>query len=155
MPKRLSIQLMRQLAERRSGKCLSDIYVDANSKLNWQCAKGHRWRAIPSNIKRGHWCPLCAGHGKSIEDMKNAAADRGGRCLSEEYINARTHLLWQCKEGHQWRAIPVNITRKGSWCPVCAIKKRAQTRRKTRWVYTRSELAIDAPVTGHAHLHPG
>jgi len=55
----------------------------------------------------------------TISDMHALAAQRGGKCLSEEYINTDSPLLWQCAAGHQWRARPAKI-KKGQWCRVCA-----------------------------------
>lgn len=54
-----TIQQMRRLAKSRCGRCLSKVYVGSNTKLTWQCAKGHRWMAVPTSIQQGHWCPHC------------------------------------------------------------------------------------------------
>ena len=91
--KRLTIQEMQKLATTKGGKCLSDTYVNDRTKLLWQCKKGHQWKATPSNIKQGKWCPRCAGHGKTIKDMHKLAKWRGGRCLSNTYLGADTKLL--------------------------------------------------------------
>ncbi|WP_206665130.1 hypothetical protein, partial [Bacillus wiedmannii] len=44
----------------------------------------------------------------SIKDMQELALKRNGTCLSKEYINARTHLLWKChnQEHQPWKATP-------------------------------------------------
>lgn len=39
---------------------MSTKYINANSKLIWQCKKGHTWEAIPNSVKRGTWCLICA-----------------------------------------------------------------------------------------------
>ena len=59
---------------------------------------------------------------KSIADMQELARTKGGKCLSEEYINSKTKLIWQCKNGHEWGANPHNI-QSGKWCPVYARKR--------------------------------
>ena len=122
---------MQQIAYGRGGKCISTRYVNANSKLKWECGEGHRWEAKPGHIKSGHWCPKC-GFEKSaeaqkltIEDMQRIAKARGGICLSARYINIDTKLKWQCKYGHQWEAIPYSI-KKGHWCPQCGYKEGAE-----------------------------
>ena len=58
-----------------------------------------------------------------IEDMQHTAEARGGQCLSDEYINSKTHLLWRCRRGHEWEATP-NFVRQGGWCPTCAHRYR-------------------------------
>jgi len=115
----LTIEEMHQIAENLGGKCISEKYINIDTKLLWECEKGHQWWAIPWTVKKGHWCPICAGNIKlTIEDMRKIAIERGGKCLSQEYVNTHTKLLWQCENRHQWTAIPSNIKR-GRWCPVC------------------------------------
>jgi hypothetical protein len=118
--KKLTIHEMHHLAESRNGKCLSSTYINSQTNLLWECKEGHRWEATPNNIKRGEWCPLCAGNIRlRIEEFKKIAKEQGGRCLSENYVNNHTKLLWECSAGHRWEAIPNSIKR-GSWCQKCA-----------------------------------
>ena len=118
--KNSDIEEMQRIAESRGGKCLSDTYVSGSTKLLWECAKGHQWQSVPNNIKRGSWCLQCAGKSrKTINDMQKIAKQRGGRCLSDTYVNINTRLLWECSEGHQWKAMPHHVNR-GSWCPYCS-----------------------------------
>lgn len=55
-----SIEEMRRLAKKKNGKCLSKVYVNNRTKLKWQCQKKHIWKTTPKDVKRGHWCPICA-----------------------------------------------------------------------------------------------
>lgn len=59
-----------------------------------------------------------------LETLKEHALKMGGKCLSEKYINSTYKLLFVCKEGHKWRATPLEIMGKksgvGSWCPKCS-----------------------------------
>jgi len=115
---------MQEIAVKRGGRCLSVKYVDALTKLNWECSKGHRWEATYSNISRGKWCPTCGGSKKlTIEDIHKVAIEKGGKCLSDKYVNARTNLTWECSKGHRWEATPDNIKR-GGWCPTCGGTKK-------------------------------
>lgn len=116
---KLTLEEIYVLAKQKNGKCLSKIYENCRTKLKWQCEYGHTWRAIPSNIKNGSWCPVCAGVKKhTIEDMVNIAKNRNGLCLSKKYIQSKTPLKWQCKYSHIWKASPNNIIQ-GTWCPKC------------------------------------
>lgn len=123
---------MQVLARKRGGKCLSTMYVNIFTKLLWQCAEKHEWKAIPGNIKKGQWCPTCAGLAKkTIADMHALAKRRGGKCLSTVYVNNATKLLWQCGAKHVWETRPKNI-KQGQWCPTCAIiNRRKKTKRGT------------------------
>jgi hypothetical protein len=127
---RETLKELRRIAAGHGGKCLSDTYAGSQSDLLWQCAQGHKWEAPPDRIKQGAWCLYCAGKAKkTIEEMQDTAAARGGKCLSDGYVNGSTHLLWQCKEGHQWKARPNDIVNKGRWCPECAASIRGRSRR--------------------------
>lgn len=57
---RKTIEEMHEVAKSRQGKCLSDKYITTDTKLKWQCEKGHEWMATPHTVKRGSWCPICA-----------------------------------------------------------------------------------------------
>ena len=53
MGQKLTIRQMQELAKSREGKCLSKKYINARTKLRWQCKKGHKLMATPDSIKRG------------------------------------------------------------------------------------------------------
>jgi len=118
------LQQMQKIAEKRGGKCLSKEYISIESKLLWECEKGHQWEAVPTSVKKGTWCPICANEKKKlkIEEMNNLAKNHGGKCLSKKYFNNQTKLLWECEKGHQWEAIPTSI-KKGCWCDQCGKDK--------------------------------
>ena len=125
---RLTIHDMRATAEKKGGKCLSWKYSGGKVKLIWECAKRHHWRAVPSSVRAGCWCPVCAGIQRlTIEDIQKTARKRGGKCLSNKYVNGGTKLRWRCSKGHEWEAVPDSI-RQGTWCPRCAAKERVKKR---------------------------
>ena len=126
---KLTLKEMQAIAREHRGKCLSQEYQDVFTKLLWKCKEGHRWEARPNNIRRGQWCLECSGSKKlTLKEMQMLARKRGGKCLSQEYINIYIKLLWECAEGHQWEAVPNNIKR-GTWCPGCYSIRRANQRK--------------------------
>lgn len=112
---------MRRLAKAHGGRCLSRTYKNAATKLEWACAHGHRWSAVPGAIVAGRWCRACAYDGRKlgIKLMRTIASERGGQCISTEYVNSSTRLEWECHIGHRWFATP-NTIRNGHWCRLCA-----------------------------------
>lgn len=117
---RLTIEHMHELAHSRGGKCLSDNYVNSKTKLIWQCALGHIWKAIPLSIKNhGTWCNECNGNNiYTIKDMQQLARKKGGECLSTEYKGNKSKLIWKCKCGYIWETAPSCII-SGRWCHRC------------------------------------
>jgi len=74
-------------AEEKGGKCISSVYLGCRQKLEWECEIGHRWFAVPSSIKKGHFCPICA-YKKMIETRKN---NKEMRKINEtKYNNTRS-----------------------------------------------------------------
>jgi len=124
------IEEMKQLALSRGGSCLSDFYVDNNTKLRWRCSEGHEWESVPGSIKMGTWCPQCGDaraakkRSRSIDDMRQYAASHGGECLSRSYQNSKSRLRWRCVKGHEWVA-QANHVVTGHWCPKCGKEKLA------------------------------
>ncbi|RHZ49863.1 hypothetical protein Glove_510g12 [Diversispora epigaea] len=115
----------RQIAYSKNGKCFSTEYKNLTTKLLWSCVKGHKWFASFSGIKnQGTWCPYCAGNVRyTLEVAKQIAFNRNGECLSTEYINTRSDLLWGCTNRHLWNAPLWNIKVLGTWCPFCKNKR--------------------------------
>lgn len=124
-PKPLTIEEMQAIASARDGRCLSVEYINSTTPLEWECSRGHRWWAQARQVKSGTWCGACVKEEQygTLADMQHLAHERGGRCLSAEYINVRTHLEWECVEGHRWRATPKRV-KCGQWCPICVYKRR-------------------------------
>ena len=56
-----------------------------------------------------------------IEDMREAAAFRGGKCLSESMVKGdlATKLEWECAFGHRFSASPALVLLGGHWCDEC------------------------------------
>jgi hypothetical protein len=126
------------LARELGGDCLSETYENAKEYFRWRCGEGHEWVGTGASIKKGYWCALCAGYTlikveggasvlssltsnerqKSLHKLQAMAIERGGACLSTNYVNSSAHLAWQCANGHEWMACSTNVLA-GSWCPHC------------------------------------
>jgi len=139
-----SLENMQTLAQAKGGRCLSTAYVNSTTHLEWECAAGHRWLAMPATIKKA-WCPACKFDQKrlGIGKMQELAHMHGGRCLSETYKNCGTRLTWQCIEGHIWETTPT-IVKLGNWCPECsrirAAKQQLLNRKKKKPKFAMPKL---------------
>lgn len=121
------LERLQEIAKEREGACLSKHFLHSETKMKWQCKKGHTWMTTPHLIKSGRWCPTCANENSklSIDVFHKIAEDKGGRLLSKKYIGGNIPLKWQCSEGHIWSTVP-NIIRKGAWCGICKNAERAE-----------------------------
>ncbi|SEK15691.1 hypothetical protein SAMN05216550_1459 [Paraburkholderia tropica] len=125
-------------AEALGGVCLDETFIGTARTYRFRCAKGHEWSGKGSAVLAGRWCKRCAVDSQrcSIEEAQAVARERGGACLSQSYVNARTHLTWRCHRGHVWNANFDNVRNKGRWCPDCKVlnmvtnaKSRSRARR--------------------------
>ncbi|MEI6815370.1 MAG: hypothetical protein WCL14_02075 [Bacteroidota bacterium] len=58
----------------------------------------------------------------TIDDMQEYAKDKGGLCMSKEYVDSTSPLKWRCEKGHTWDA-DFEIIRQGGWCRQCLKKE--------------------------------
>jgi hypothetical protein len=117
--RRNTLEDAKALAVSKGGLCLSTEYVNNHTKMLWQCAVGHTWESTYNSIQYC-WCPICNRPPKpTLAEAQLLASGRDGKCLSEEYVNSRTRMLWQCAQGHRWLANYNNI-KNNHWCPVCS-----------------------------------
>ena len=55
-----TIEEAKEIAKQRNGECLSDIYINAATKLLWKCHYNHKWSATLSSVMVNcTWCPTC------------------------------------------------------------------------------------------------
>lgn len=57
----------------------------------------------------------------TFEDVKSAAAYRGGSVESQEMKTGDVHtkIQWKCHNGHVFSSTPFTVLRGGFWCPEC------------------------------------
>jgi hypothetical protein len=110
---------IKQQVESKGGKLVDTCYINNQAKMKIICKIGHEFELTPKLIISGRWCAVCSKKKKhTIEEMRELAKNRGGECLSDQYISKNTKLNWKCKEGHTWSTIPGVILR-GHWCHKC------------------------------------
>lgn len=110
-------------ASRNNGKVITKevTFLKCCRAIKFECRKGHKWEVV-THKSLSTWCPECNGskvQRNTIELMQDIAKERGGKCLSKNYVNSETKLRWECSEGHKWESTPHSVKTKKSWCPKC------------------------------------
>lgn len=110
------------------------IKNDVKDRITAFFGSKEKWKAIPSwNEYKGvqpskEGIRLNHGYDETkpkadleLEDMKQAAEFRGGKCLSESMKKGdlSTKLQWCCAFGHKFEASPTLVLLGGHWCPEC------------------------------------
>lgn len=102
-------------------------YVNNKTKILHKCKiDGWEWNAVPSSILCGSGCPKCA----SIKNAKRTTKSHEEYVAEVaivnpdievvgKYINNATKILYRCKNGHEWEAVPTSILQ-GHGCSKCA-----------------------------------
>ncbi len=135
---------LQEKAAEHGGRCLASRYQRIQARYPFQCERGHEWMAWGTEILKGHWCPTCRTEDRQrqgIELMRLIAADRGGICVSEHYVDNNTKLEWECARGHRWWARPRQVSSAGNWCAQCQYLSQItleKTRRKRRYEAVKS-----------------
>lgn len=106
---------IKQIIKDNGGIFIEELKIDGRKHIKFTCENGHESVKRNDTFKKT-WCNICQNN--TIVDVHKLANKRGFKFLSEEYNNSKTSYLWQCSEGHQWKARYYNIY-SGRGCPEC------------------------------------
>ena len=114
----------------RNYELLSKEYVGSYTFYKVKCLKCDSVREIHYSSLMNSKCFVCSYNKKRLTIIKpmELATKRGGRLLSQEYINNHTKMLWECELKHQWQA-SYNQLQRGDWCPICADMRRGENKK--------------------------
>lgn len=100
--RKLSYDFVKEQFENRKYELLSKEYINAKEKLDFKCDKGHICKITFDDFYYGKsGCLDCGGSKrKTIEDIREYFGKEGYKLLSNEYINARIKLKYECPKGH-------------------------------------------------------
>ncbi|RHJ91145.1 NAD-dependent epimerase/dehydratase family protein [Parabacteroides bouchesdurhonensis] len=126
--------MMKIIASKEGLGTLNWIKTNNKNRISAYFGSYEAWKAIPGwdkvNKQRPSESPVLLNHGYDetkpkaeldIEDMKQAAEFRGGKCISTTMNKGdlSTPLEWECQFGHRFKASPNLILLGGHWCPEC------------------------------------
>ena len=60
---------------------------------------------------------------KTIEEVENFIILKGGKCLSDNYVNSKVKIRIMCENGHIWETNWSCLSKK-TWCPHCNINSK-------------------------------
>ena len=115
-----------KLAQARGGRLISKIYIDSQTPLLWDCSNPLHgsWRAAPSSITQGTWCPRCGDDQASekrktpISQIQRLGAVREWTYLGEEAATIPKQYRFKCKNGHEF-ATDIGRLKKALGCQKC------------------------------------
>ena len=115
----VTLELIEAECEARGGRCLSPTYKNVDTKMEFECGRGHTWKARWRNVNyNGSWCPWCVREKKVLIAARKVATDHSGVLLSSQSIELGGTYQWQCAEGHRFEASKTEA--RLNWCPRCS-----------------------------------
>jgi len=120
MPRKLTLEFIKQEFEKEGYVLLSDEYINNTQKLDYICTEGHG-----HSISWGHWqqgrrCCFCCKYQNRyiIEDIKKEFEKENYILLTKKYINNSQKLNYICPNGHKHFIRWANW-QQGQRCPYC------------------------------------
>lgn len=110
----------------KSGNAEEKVKAYFKSREDW--SKIPSWESYDVSAPSKEEVKMSHGYDESkpasrldIDDMREAAHFRGGKCLSEKMVagDLATPLEWECGRGHRFMASPALVLLGGHWCPEC------------------------------------
>lgn len=141
--KAAELEEVRKIASDRGGKLISKNYIDSQTSLEFECSKGHRWKASPSSIiNNGSWCGdrQCVAElislkrrRKTIQKMESLLAEKGAGKIVSIYPRQKqknTFFKLECENGHLFDT-DLGRIRNGNWCRHCSHIENGASQRLT------------------------
>ncbi len=119
---------------RQSGlTCLESEWLGHSALHRFRCTGGHAWERSGGRALQNIHCPHCGradGYIRKrlvdgLERLQQAAANRGGQCLSDHFAGVNHTYTFRCAKGHTWQANGGDVLRR-TWCDLCARERKSQ-----------------------------
>lgn len=111
----------------------SDFLPKSNTKVWWQCERGHKWQSTICDRTEGGGCPICSGH-KVLAGYNDLATlnpelakewhpTKNGKLTPQDVTcGAKKRAWWLGNCGHEWDAV-ISSRAQGHGCPYCSGQK--------------------------------
>jgi hypothetical protein len=121
--------LQPEFAKEADGWDPTQVSKHSNKKVNWKCARGHKWRvSINSRSTFQTGCPTCSGQKilKGFNDLASINPSLANQAIGWDPSDTAqwSHKLvnWTCELGHTYKARIADRS-SGDGCPFCTGKK--------------------------------
>ena len=117
----------------------------------YECVNGHPKRKTIAKLKLNQYCAECLI--PTMEDCIALAATFYGECLSTEYVNNYTLMLWLCEHGHIFEMCYSSV-QQGQWCMQCYLDNKCYTMDEIRQIaIDRGGVCLSQTYNSRQKLH--
>lgn len=120
-----TLETVAEIVASFGGKVLSKEFINSRQPLEVKCEKEHVFTTVITSLCKGSFCGYCSPESKeyTIDQINNIVKEKyEGKSLSEKYINSKTKMEFQCKQGHIFLKTMDEIISLGDWCTRCSHK---------------------------------
>lgn len=110
------LEPLRKIAKSNGGKLISTQYINNNTKLEFEDKNGNRFFRKPGevkDIKNPRWSPYELKQIRvpeyKLKEIKNLIESKGGKLISKEYINTKTKIEFEDRNGKQFCKKPYHL----------------------------------------------
>jgi hypothetical protein len=156
------------LNEKNEGASIDDFTPSSNTKVWWQCNKGHQWQTrVSHRTKSKSGCPYCSSLYPTLETCLSATNPEVVNLwdLEKNYPltvfeikpKSSKKVWWKCELGHSWHASPATLTR-GHRCPYCSNRLISEEKSITatnpkllkEWDYERNKVFTPSDTSSNS-----
>jgi hypothetical protein len=96
-------------------------YKNSQTKTLFKCKNDHEWLSRPTSIisAQKNGCPHCANQFPLSKEIVNQRLSSHKIKLISDYVSVSVKSVFECKDGHQWTALPTDVLHGGHGCPHC------------------------------------
>lgn len=120
MPKKLTIEYVKNYIEKENYVLLNEVYIRSNIKLSLLCPKKHSWNVSFNEFQSGNRCPRCTGCVLTIIEVREFFEKENYILISNIYEGAHKKLETLCPKGHVY-LVPYGSFYSGNRCKKCDI----------------------------------
>lgn len=135
----------------KGGSVTENSYVNSYTNIEITCSEGHKWNSNPSSIRDGYWCPIC---NPKAGNKYYAILEKHNAIALEPYIDNKTKIRVQCREGHVFMCAPHSISYNSIRCAICSNRcPKAAAESYYKAVAEREGTPVDKYVNSETKLN--
>lgn len=154
------LEELTRLLEKKGIRVLSKKWLTSDTKYSLECLVcGNKWRAAGNmffNSRRVAGCRVCAlkavagANRGNLQDLQAFAKAKGGKCLSDVYVQRRWAYRWRCGKGHTFEGNFNNMKFRNEFCPYCEGRtvKQLVSAEQAIAKFTEARLTLLEPYQG-------
>jgi len=148
--KKIKLQEVQKAFEQEQYRLLSTQYKNAHTKLDWECAKGHKGSSTWNTFQRGQRCPECCNKKRHTTEEVQSLFEKEGYSLLSKYKNFHSKLGYECPNKHKG-SIAFSMFLQGQRCAKCHKDERRYSIEEIRTYFEQQGYKLLSNIYENVH----